>query len=96
MAEEAADLVGGFGGKNVLELAGLLFDLRFAVERQAVGEEPLGQAMAANNVGGAQAAARRELDDVVPSPRVPSPKLPSPVDTPAGLRASWHGFTNGL
>src|SRR5450631_2271170 len=38
MAEECADLVGRFRRKNVLELAGLLLDLRFAVHRQAVSE----------------------------------------------------------
>ena len=63
MAEEGADLVGGFGRKDVLELAGLLLDFGLAVHGQAVGEQALGQAMAADDVGGALAAAGGEFDD---------------------------------
>ena len=53
MPQERADLVGSFGRENMLELARLLLNLRFAFERQAVGEQPLREAMAANDVGGA-------------------------------------------
>jgi hypothetical protein len=63
VAEERADLVGRFGGEDVLELAGLLLDLGFAVHGEAVGEKALGQAVATNDVAGAFAAARREFDD---------------------------------
>src|SRR6267142_6657755 len=38
MIEEGADFVGGFGRQDMLELAGLLFDFRFAVHSKAVGE----------------------------------------------------------
>jgi len=39
VVEEGADLVGGFGGEDVLELAGLLFDFGFAVHGEGIGEE---------------------------------------------------------
>src|ERR1700677_2379772 len=39
MSEECADLVGRFRRKDVLELAGLLLDLRFAVHGQTVGKK---------------------------------------------------------
>src|SRR5579864_1033102 len=58
--EECTDLVRGFGGKNVLKLAGLLLDLRLAVHRQAVRKKPLGQPMPSNDAAGAFAASRRE------------------------------------
>src|ERR1700687_569123 len=45
MPQECADLIGRFGRKNVLKLAGLLLDLRLAVHRQAVSKQPLGQPM---------------------------------------------------
>ena len=63
MAQEGADFVGRFRGQDVLELAGLLLDFGFAVHGERVGEQTLGQAMAANNVGGALTSARREFDD---------------------------------
>ena len=63
MAQEAADLVCGFGREDVFELAGLLLDFRFAVEGQAVGEKAFSQAVPADNVGGTQAAAGREFHD---------------------------------
>src|SRR5579862_119086 len=63
MTEEGADFVGRLGRENVLELAGLLLDLRFAVESQAVGEQALGQAVAANDVGRPQSAARSKFHD---------------------------------
>ena len=59
MAEERADFVGGFRRKDVLELAGLLFDFGFAVHGQAVSEEALGQAVAADDAAGAVASAAR-------------------------------------
>jgi hypothetical protein len=63
VAQEGADLVGGLGGQNVFELAGLLFDFGFTVHGEAVGEQALGQAMAADNIGGALAAAGCEFDN---------------------------------
>ena len=85
MPREGADLIGRFGREDVFELAGLLLDFGLAVHGQAVGEEPFGQAMAADDVGGALASARRELDD----------HAAVAVETPLGFSASWHGFTNG-
>ena len=63
VSEEGAYLVGGFGREDVFELAGLLLDFRFAVHGQAVGEQALGQAMAADDAAGAFAAARSEFHD---------------------------------
>src|SRR5579863_475858 len=63
VAEECAYLVGGFGRENVFELAGLLFDFGFAVHGEAVGEEALREAVAADDVGGALTAAGREFHD---------------------------------
>ena len=63
VAQERADLIGGFGGQNVLELAGLLFDLGFTVHGQRVGKQALGEAVAANDVGGALVAAGSQFDD---------------------------------
>ena len=63
MAQEGADLVGGFGRQDVLELAGLLFDFGFAVHGETVGEQAFGKAMAADDIGGALAAAGREFDN---------------------------------
>src|ERR1700723_2833997 len=63
VAEERANLVGGFGREDVLELAGLLLDFGFAVHGEAVGEQALGQAVTANDTGGALAATSREFDD---------------------------------
>ena len=63
MAEESTDLVRRFGGKNVLELAGLLLDLGFAVHGETVGEQAFRQAVAANNAAGTLAAAWREFDN---------------------------------
>src|SRR5580658_4026153 len=42
MSKECTDFVSRFRRKNVLELAGLLLDLGFAVHGKAVGEEALG------------------------------------------------------
>jgi hypothetical protein len=63
MAKECAYFVGGFGRKNVFELAGLLFDFGFAVHGEAVGEQALGEAVTANNIRGALTAAGREFHD---------------------------------
>ena len=63
MAQERADLIRGFGGEDVLELAGLLLDFGFAVHGEAVGEQALGQAMTADDAAGAFASARRQRDD---------------------------------
>src|SRR5277367_5706024 len=61
--QERAYLIGGLGRENVFELAGLLFDFSFAVHGETVGEEPLGEAMAANNVGSPLSASGREFHD---------------------------------
>ena len=63
MPKERADFIGSLVRQDVLELAGLLLDLRLAVERKAVGEQALRQPMAADNVRGALAPTRGELDD---------------------------------
>jgi hypothetical protein len=42
MVEKSANLVGGFGRKDVLELARLLLDFGFAVHGERVGEQALG------------------------------------------------------
>src|SRR5580693_6813267 len=63
VAQEGAYLVGGFGRENVFELAGLLFDFGFAIHGEAVGEESLGEAMAADDAAGAFAATGRQFDD---------------------------------
>ena len=63
MIEEGADFVGRFGGEDVLELAGLLLDFGFAVHGERVGEEPLGEAVSADDIGGALMSAGREFDD---------------------------------
>ena len=42
VVKKSADLVGGFGREDVLELAGLLFDLGFAIHGKRVGEEAFG------------------------------------------------------
>src|SRR5580692_2108463 len=63
VAQECADFIGGFGRKNVLELAGLLLDFGFAVHGEAVGEQALSQTVTANDVGGALTAAGREFND---------------------------------
>jgi hypothetical protein len=63
VAQEGADLVGGFGGQNVLELASLLFDFGFAVHGETVGEQAFGKAVTTDDIGGALAAAGREFDN---------------------------------
>ena len=63
VAQECAYFVGGFGRKNVFELAGLLFNFRFAVHGETVGEEALGEAVTANNIRGALTPAGREFYD---------------------------------
>ena len=63
MSEEGADLVSRFGREDVLELAGLLLDLGFAVHRQAVGKQSLGQAVPADDAAGALTAAWSEFHD---------------------------------
>ena len=49
MTQERADLVRRARRQDVFELAGLLFDFRLTVHGEAVGEEALGQAVAAND-----------------------------------------------
>ena len=63
VSKESADLVSRFGRKDVLELAGLLLDLGFAVHGQAIGKQSLRQAVTADDAAGAFAAARREFHD---------------------------------
>jgi hypothetical protein len=50
----------------MFELAGLLFDLRLALQSQTVGEEALRQTMTANNIGSALAAAFGQFHDHAP------------------------------
>ena len=63
VAEECADLVRRFRGKNVLELAGLLLNLGLAVHGQTVSEQPLSQPVPADDAARALAAARSEFDN---------------------------------
>ena len=63
MSEKRADFIRGFRGKNVFELAGLLFNFGLAVQSQAVGEKTLRQSMTANDVGGALPSAWRQFDN---------------------------------
>src|SRR5207237_8225638 len=62
MSQEGANLVGGFRRKNVFELARLLFDFSFAVEREAVSEQAFSQAVTSNDIGGALASAWSQLN----------------------------------
>src|ERR1700690_1043884 len=68
VAQECAYLVGGFGRKNVLELARLLLDFGLAVHGEAVGKEAFSQAVAADNIGGALTARLGEFGDYVAVP----------------------------
>ena len=63
VVEEGADLVGGFGREYVLELAGLLLDFGFAIHGERIGEEALGEAVAADDVGSTLVSTRSEFDD---------------------------------
>src|SRR5579884_4088670 len=62
MPQERTDSVRSFGREDVLELAGLLLDFLFVHHAEALGEQTLGEAMAANDVGSALASPGRELD----------------------------------
>ncbi len=90
MTQKRADLIRGFGRKDVFELARLLLDLRLAIQSQAVGKQPLRKPVPADDVGRALAPARCKLDNHA------AIMLPSPIETEVGFKASWHGFTNGL
>ena len=61
VSEEGADLVGRLRGKNVLEFARLLLDFCLAVHGEAVREQPLRQAMTANDIGSPLPPAWSEL-----------------------------------
>ena len=63
MPQECANFVSGFGRQDVLELAGLLLDFGLAIHGKAVSKQALGQSMAADDVCGALATARSELDN---------------------------------
>lgn len=63
MSKKGADLVGSFGREDMLKLAGLLLDFRFAVHGQAVSKETLGQTMPADDAARSLAPARREFHD---------------------------------
>src|SRR2546426_5229903 len=63
MTQKRADLIRGFGRKDVLELARLLLDLRIAIQGRAVGKQRLRKPVPADDVGGALAPARRKLDN---------------------------------
>src|SRR5512140_4015686 len=62
MAQECANLVGGFGREDVLELARLLLDLGFAVEREAVGEQTFREPVTPDDIPRPLASAIREAD----------------------------------
>src|SRR5579863_3073547 len=64
MAQEGADLIRSARREDVLELASLLLDFRFAVHGEAISEEALGETMAANDADGAFAAAFREFNNL--------------------------------
>ena len=59
MAEEGAYLIRGFGGEDVFEFAGLLLNFGLAIHGEAVGEEPFGETVAANNASRPLPASRR-------------------------------------
>ena len=59
MSQEGADLIRRFRRQDVLELAGLLFNLTLAVHREAVGKQPLCQPVPPNNAASTQAPPRR-------------------------------------
>jgi len=63
MAQERADLIRRFGREDVLELAGLLLDFGLAVHGERIGEEALGETMAADDVGSAVTATAGEFYD---------------------------------
>ena len=63
MSEKSADLVRRLRRQNVFKLAGLLLDFGFTVHGERIGEKALGQAVAADDVGGALVSARSKLDD---------------------------------
>src|SRR5947207_7900636 len=63
MSQECANLVCGFGREDVLELAGLLLDLRFTFEGQTVGKQPFREPMASNDIRGPLASALCQLDN---------------------------------
>ena len=63
MPQKGADFIRRFERQDVLEFAGLLLDFGFAVHGEAIGKQPLGQAVAADDASGAFTAARGEFDD---------------------------------
>ena len=63
MAEEGADLIRSFRRQDMLELAGLLFNFRFAIHGQTIGEKALCQTMPADDATCTLAAALRKFDD---------------------------------
>src|ERR1035441_11056982 len=63
MVEKGADLVGSFRREYVLKLARLLLDFSFAVHGKRIGEETLGETMAADDVCGPLVSTRGEFDD---------------------------------
>jgi len=64
MTQEGADFIRSARREDVLELTSLLLDFAFAVHGEAVGEQALGEAMAADNADGAFAAPACEFDDL--------------------------------
>ena len=63
MPEERADFIRSFGRQDVLKLASLLLDFRFAIHGQRVGEEALRETMTPDNVGGPLLSTWRQFDD---------------------------------
>ena len=63
VAEEGTYLLGGFGRKDVFELACLLLNLALVLHAEALGEEALGETVTTNNASGALTSARSEFND---------------------------------
>src|ERR1700676_750284 len=63
VSEKCTDLIRRFRRKNMLKLASLLLNFRFAIHRQAVSKKSLGQTMTPDNIAGALPSTRREFDD---------------------------------
>src|SRR5438046_1398367 len=63
MSKKGADLVRSLRRKDVLEFAGLLFNLALALQCETVRKQPLGKAVAPNDIGGPLPTALGQLHD---------------------------------
>jgi hypothetical protein len=63
VAQERAYLIRRFGRQDVFEFAGLLLDFGLAVHGEAVCEEALGKAVAADDAAGALTSAGSQFDN---------------------------------